>query len=250
MSLPQRATTLWIALLCACAALAGPCLARAPLLISTSDMPPLAIEAAPGAPGAMHEVVSELMRKSKLPAQIAFVPWQRALFLTTARPHSAIFPVTRTPEREAQFRWLLQLYQGSFVFITLKTSAVPLNDSAPDKQQRIGVLRGSVMTKMLRDKGYRVIVEASTVDEAVRLLRRGIVDAVAGERAIYRSTLKGLGEHAYRSSEPVAINGMWLAGSLDLGQADAALLQKTFKEMLDDGSYAHILKQYDMSPGS
>jgi polar amino acid transport system substrate-binding protein len=219
----------------------------APLRISTSDMPPLAIEAAPAAPGAVHEIVSELMRRSKMQARIDFVPWQRALFLASRTTRSAIFPLTRSPEREGQFRWLVQLYQGSFVFMSLKGNGFDVHQPTPDKQPRIGVLRGSMMIKMLKDRGYKSIVEASTVDENARMLRRGMVDAVAGERAIYRASLKRLFEHGYRTSEPIAVTGMWLAGSLDFSEADAAMLQKALKDMIDDGSYARILKKYELA---
>lgn len=216
--------------------------------ISTSDMPPLAIEAAPAAPGAVHELVSELMRRSKMPARIDFVPWQRALFLTSKSTRSAVFPLTRTPERDGQFRWLVPLFEGSFVFMSLKNNGFDVTRPSPARQPRIGVLRGSLMIKLLKSQGYQSIVEASTVDENVRMLRRGMVDAVAGERTIYRATLNRLFEHRYQVSEPVAVNGMWLAGSLDFSEADAALLQKGLKDMVDDGSYARILKKYEIAP--
>lgn len=217
--------------------------------ISTSDMPPLAIAATPTAPGAVHEVVSELMRRTRMPARIDFVPWQRALFLTSQSTRSAIFPLTRSPERDGQFRWLVQLYQGNFVFMSLKNNGFDVRHPVPDKQPRIGVLRGSLMVKMLKDRGYQSIIEASTVDENVRMLRRGMVDAVAGERAIYRATLNRLFEHRHQVSEPIASNGMWLAGSLDFSEADATLLQNALKDMIEDGSYARILKKYDIGPG-
>lgn len=244
--MPQR---LHAAILCIAIGAGWPaaaCAGAAPVRVSTSDMPPLAIEAAPAAPGAVHEIVSELMRRSKIAARIDFVPWQRALFLTSASTRSAIFPLTRSAERDAQFRWLVQLYLGSFVFMSLKTTRFDARHRAPDKQQRIGVLRGSLMIKMLKDRGYQAIVEASTVDENVRMLRRGMVDAVAGERAIYHATLKRLFENSFQTSEPIAVNGMWLAGSPDFSDADAALLQKALKDMVDDGSYARILKKYDI----
>lgn len=244
------ATRLQTVILCCAIALGGPAMAATGAVrISTSDMPPLAVEAAPGAPGSLFEVVNELMRRARLPARIEFVPWQRALFLTTRRERSAVFPLTRSPERETQFRWLVQLHQGSFVLMSLKNNGFDVRQPQPDKQRRIGVLRGSLMIKMLKDRGYQAIVEASTIDENVRLLRRGMVDAVAGERAIYRATLKGVSEEEYLTSEPIAVNGMWLAGSLDFSEADAALLQKTLREMSEDGSYARILKKYEMAPG-
>jgi polar amino acid transport system substrate-binding protein len=219
-----------------------------PMRIVTSDLPPFSQDGTPEAPGALHETVAELLRRTRLPASIKFVPFQRALTLTTSQANSAIFPLTRSPERESRYRWLVQLYQGNFVFMSTKNSHFDVRQPALGKERRIGVMRGSVMIKLLKDSGYLHIVEASSVDENMRLLRRGMVDAVAGERAIYRNSLKGRDQDNYPISAPIITTGMWLGGSLDVSDADAALLQKAMKEMIDDGSYTRILKKYALNP--
>lgn len=242
------------AALCCAALLCAGAQARAagidPVRIATSDLPPLSLENTPGAPGALYEVVEEMARRAHVPVNIEFVPWKRAVYMTSSLPRTAIFPLTRSSERETQFRWLVRLYHEHFLFMALKGSrAFDLGNPPSSKARRIGILRGSVMIKVLRENGYKNIVEASTIDENLRFLKRGIVDAIFGDRAIYRAAISGREAQDYTMSEPMRTTTTWLGGSLDFPETDAALLQKAMKEMLEDGSYAQILKKYDLAPG-
>lgn len=221
----------------------------APIRITTSDLPPLSIATGPGSPGALHEIVAELLRRTRVPGHIEFVPWQRAIYLTGNLSRTAIFPLTRSPERETRYRWLARLYHEHFLFMSIKGRRFDVTRPELDKERRIGVLRGSLMIKALRDSGYSNIVEAASVDESLRFLRRGIVDAVFGDRAIYRASLDGPEFGNYLMSEPMRTTATWLGGSLDFSEADAALFQRAMKEMTDDGSYALILKKYKLAPG-
>ena len=236
-------------LLCALLARGPACAAPEPIRIVTSNLPPFAMDAAPGAPGALYEIVAELLRRTRLPASIEFVPWQRAIYLSTYLSRSAIFPLTRSPERESQYRWLARLYHEHFLFMSQKGGRFDVRQPALGKDRRIGVLRGSQTIVTLKELGYLHIVEASSVSDSVRLLRRGIVDAVFGDRNIFRATLRERDDGNFLMSEPVRITTTWLGGSLDFSEADAALFQKAMKEMIDDGTYAQILKKYELAPG-
>ncbi len=240
-------------LCCAALLAATPAWARAtsaaPIRILTSDLPPLSMEHTPAAPGALYEMVEELVRRAKVPANIEFVPWKRAVYLSTSVQRSAIFPLTRSAEREPQYRWLAQLYHEHFLFLALKGGNFDVAEPVRHKQRRIGILRGSLMLAKLREAGYVNIVEASSVDESLRFLKRGIVDAVFGDRDIYRASLAGRMEQDYVSSTAMHTTTTWLAGSRDFTDADVLRFQKAMKDMVDDGSYAAILKRYDLAPG-
>lgn len=217
--------------------------------VATTELPPLTIENAPQAPGALYEMVEELARRAKVPVHIEFVPWKRAMHLSTSKPRTAIFPLTRSVEREHQFRWLAKLYHEQFQFIALKHGQFDVAEPARSKGRRIGVLRGSLTGRMLRESGYQNLVEASSVDECMRFLKRGIVDAVFANRSLFRATLKESLVRDYRLSDTIRTTTTWLGGSLDFSEADAAHYQKVMKEMVEDGSYAAILKKYDLAPG-
>ncbi len=244
----------WVGWIAAALAVATPSLSRAaalsagdtPLRIVTSDLPPLSIQASPDHPGALVEIVDELLRRTAVGGKVEFVPWQRAIFLTDTMPRTLIFPLTRSPEREQKYRWLARLHHEQFLFLALAASSFDLNAPASVKQRRIGVLRGSHAMAILNEMGYRNLVQASTVDESLRFLRRGIVDTVFGNRAIYRASLHDAFDTDYRASSPVRTATTWLGSSADLSDADVAAFQKAMQTMLDDGSYARILKKYSL----
>ncbi|MES2017653.1 MAG: transporter substrate-binding domain-containing protein [Pseudomonadota bacterium] len=220
-----------------------------PIRIATSELPPFSIDAAPGAPGALHEMVAELMRRTHTPAHIEFVPWQRAIYLSANLSRTAIFPLTRTPERESQYRWLARLYHEHFLFMSVKGSRFDVRQPRQGKERRIGVLRGAVSGTLLKQYGYTHLVQASSVAECVRFLRGGIVDAIFGDRNIFLSALQGHDDSNYLFSEPLHSTTTWLGGSLDFSEAEAAQFQKAMKEMMDDGTYAQIVKKYGLAPG-
>jgi len=241
-------------LACLCSALLGPGLLALPawsaeaVRVATTELPPFAMENVPDAPGALHEIVQELLRRTAVPGRIEFVPWRRAMLLASTQRRTVIFPLSRTPEREPQFRWLARLYQERFVFLSTQGRAFDVAAPQAHKQARIGVLRGSIVTVALRELGYTNIVEAASVDEELRFLERGIVDAVFGEAAIFQHVLKGRIAASYFLSAPQSTTVTWLGASLDLTEAEAALFAKARRDMVDDGSYARILKKYGLPP--
>ncbi len=219
-----------------------------PVRIATSQFPPYVIEGDAVAPGALLEIVQELLRRTQIEGTIAFVPWRRAILLSTTQHRAAIFPLSRTPQREAQYRWLARLYHERFVFMSIKGGHFDVNAPERHKTRRVGVLRGSVSTTTLRELGYTNIIEAASMDEELRFLRRGIVDAAFGDLAVLQRAIQGAPTGTFVTSEPQLGNATWLGGSLDFTEEDAALFAKARKEMLDDGSYAQILKKYGLAP--
>lgn len=218
----------------------------APIRISTSELPPLSMEHRPGEPGALFEMVEELMRRTGDRASIEFVPWRRAIFLSTSRPRSAVFPLTRSPEREARYRWLAPLYSEPFTFMSLKGGNFDTARPELGKTRRIGILRGSLMIEFLHEAGYPHLVEAASVEESLRFLRRGIVDAVFGSRDIYQASLGGHKLADYPMSPTIRVMHTWLGGSLDFTEADAARYEQGMNEMIEDGTYARLLKKYKL----
>lgn len=224
----------------------GNACAAEPLRISTSELAPYSTELHPGEPGALYEMVDELARRAGAPSTIEFVPWRRALFLATSRPRSAVFPLTRSPEREAQYRWLAPLYHENFIFLSLKKGN--FNSASPErnKTRRIGTLRGSLMISYLHQQGYPNVIEAASVEEGMRFLRRGIVDAICGDREILR-LLQGGRTHAdFAVSPTLRATTTWLGGSLDFTDAEAQRFELAMKSMIEDGTYARILKKYQL----
>lgn len=244
---PKRRQMLGAALLLGSVPALAAASANRPVRIVTAELPPLAMERGPR-PGALRELVEELCRRMQLAPALQFVPWQRAIFLTTSLPATAIFPLSRLPQRENQFRWLAPLFLENYVFLAPRGRAFDVRRPLEMKDKRITLIRGSSLIPVIRSLGYHRVVEARSIDEVHRFLVRGMADAAFGEMAIIRSSLQGRGaEGDFDIGEPVRRTEAWLAGSLDFTDADAAQFQKTMKAMTADGTAHKILKSYGLA---
>lgn len=220
----------------------------APLHIVTSHLPPLVLEDGSDNPGALRELVDELAQRMRLQPVFQFVPWQRAQFLATHTTATAIFPLTRLPAREAQFRWLAPLFEESWVFLAPLDGRFDVRNPAQMKNSRIALLRGAAQASLLQQLGYRRIVEAKSIDEVHRFLVEGMADAAFGDRAIIQKSLNmRAAEHLFQLSAPLHSTIAWLAGSLDFSDKDAAQFQKAMAEMVADGTQRRILKKYGLA---
>jgi polar amino acid transport system substrate-binding protein len=213
------------------------------------DLPPFANEHGVEGPGSLVEVAQELARRVGAAPSVEFFPWQRALMMSTTLPRVAVLPLTRTPEREASYRWLAKLYWQNFVFVC-RHGTIDLNDVSSLMNLKIVVLRGSPHLKVLTDAKFKNVSECSTASDCMRMVKTGIVDLTYGGEAIHRSVVNLAGAHesdfdygpTFRAGE------IWLAGSRDFTKAEAATWQAAMKSMHADGSYARILRKYGLDP--
>ena len=232
---------------------AGARAAQAPLHIVTAHLPPLGMGPGegPGAekqPGALRELVDALCKRLDVAPDIEFMPWRRALYVATTTPHTAIFPVTRLPEREAQYRWLAPLYDENYIFMAQKGSDFDVQHPQAMTDRRIALLRGAAPSAILRAGGFPRRVEASSLDEVHRFLLAGMADAAFGERAIIHRSLAMRGEEKnFRLGRPVRSTTAWLAGSLDIGERDAGRWRAAMAELVADGTQKRIFRQYGLA---
>lgn len=220
----------------------------APLRIVTTHLPGLVMPPDEKEAGALRELVEALCRRLGVAAHLEFVPWRRALYLATTMRRTAIFPLTRLPEREAQFRWLAPVYEENYIFLAPKGGAFDVHRPQAMTAKRIGLLRGAAQSAILRELGFHNLVEASSIDEVHRFLVAGMADAVFGERAIVHSSLAAHGEeNRFDLGQPVRSTTAWLAGSRDIGEAEAERYRAAMAALLADGTQKKIFRHYGLA---
>lgn len=220
-----------------------------PLRIVTSDLPPLSIEHGDRQQGALVDIVTEVARRAGVPIEIQFVPWKRALFLVASVPNTAVFPLTRNAQREKSYRWITPLHYEKFVFVGEEGRAA-ITDAAALRHRPIAILRGSVQMENLKKLGYTQLIDTTTVQGGLRLVKLGIADAIFGDQDIISGAA-----HAYfpdmqiSISAPMTTAETWLGGSPAMDDATAARLQAAMKAVIKDGTYARLLKNYGLRAG-
>jgi polar amino acid transport system substrate-binding protein len=222
----------------------------APYQIVSGDLPPFVTERGPNAPGALGTLVQEMASRLGVPPAIQFYPWTRALSLVGAQPRTLVLPLTRTPEREAHYRWLVKLYRQKFVFIALRNAKVSLDSMDTLRDLRIAVLRGSPNEGQLVARNFKHIFLAHSVVDMARMLERGMVDAVYGGEAINIAVLAdyGIARSKLQSSKSLDYGEIWLGGSLDIPESEAVLWQNAMQQLVRDGVVRRTLARYGLPP--
>ena len=254
LNLPLRVRPRLLLALLAMAATASPGVAAqalAPLRVVTGDLPPFAIEAQVERPGVLVELVELLLSRCGQPVKVEFYPWARALATASGRSRIAILPLTRTPEREAQFQWLLKLYVQQFVFIN-RSPQPPVVSLEQARQLRLAVLRGSPNLAQLQRNGFNasLVTEASSVEDMLRLLERDLVDAIYGGAVINMDKVRGSGRDpaAFQVGLPLESGEVWLAASGGFSEVDKQLLREAHLALLREGTVERLFRSYGIKP--
>jgi polar amino acid transport system substrate-binding protein len=235
----------------ACALLFLPAHGMPPFRAVTANLPPFATDPRSDNPGALAEVVEELARRVAAPVRVEQVPWKRAMLLSEHQQRLAIFPLTRSSEREPKFRWLVRLFQENTIFVAnAGRSDIDVQNPGSLKQYSVAVVRGSAHVAQLRADGMTRLVEVTDVQGAVKMVRDGIVDLLYGSETIFRDLPAAMGytENMFKYGSPAHAADIWLGGSLDFSEADAAEFQAAMRSMQKDSTYTRILKKYKLTP--
>jgi hypothetical protein len=74
-----------------------------------ADLPPFIWQEDGQPKGYANDIIEAMSKKLGRRADISFYPWARAVKMTGDGPSYGVFPLARTPDREANFRWLVPL---------------------------------------------------------------------------------------------------------------------------------------------
>lgn len=223
----------------------------AALRVVSGDLPPFAIEGHPERPGVLVELVEQLLRRCGQPVKVEFFPWARARAIAAAEPRVAILPLTRTPEREEAFQWLLKLYVQHFVFINRsgRPSVATLEQA---RQLRLVVLRGSPNLAQLQRHGFTpgLLMQASSVEDMLRMLERDVVDALYGGDLVCMDKVRSSGRNpaAFQVGLALDAGDVWLAASGGFSEAEQAVLREAHQALLREGVVEQLFRSYGLRP--
>ena len=220
----------------------------APYQIVSGDLPPFAIESGPDHPGALASLVHDMALRLGTGPTIQFYPWTRALSMVGTQPRTLILPLTRTPERENNYRWIVKLYRQQFVFIALRGASVNLNTMHTLRELRIAVLRGSPNESQLLNRNFQNVLPANSVLDMARMLERGMADAIYGGDAINLAVLAdyGIARAQLQVSKPLDYGDIWLGGSLDIPESEALLWHNAMKQLVREGVVRRTMARYGL----
>lgn len=111
---------------------------------------------------------------------ILYYPWVRGYELAQSEPNTVLFSTTRTPAREALFKWVGPIARDRVVLLAWQGEAATSLSLDEARQQRlnVAVIREDIGAHALQETGYPTELLRPAIDNrsALHMLRRGRVD--------------------------------------------------------------------------
>ncbi len=224
-----------------------PLVAAGELRLLTEQAPPTSFLRDGQPDGYAVEVVRELVRRTGSPAQIEIMPWTRGYYLARHDPHTALFMVVRTPERESMFRWVGPILQGTTRFYSLKDSGLRIESL--DAAARAGTLalpKQWYTYETLERMGFTNLHGVPGPRQMVSMLKHGRVKLIATEDLTLREELAmgGLTVDDVQGHLAFMQSDYYIAFSPHTPSEQVANWQRHLEAMRADGSLRRIRQRW------
>jgi polar amino acid transport system substrate-binding protein len=196
--------------------------------------------------GLVYEAVEAMAKRidGQSPV-IEFMPWRTAQQIAMTEPDIGILALTRTPEREDRYRWLVKILDDDLVLVGGQGVDVSSLDKV--KERPTGVLLLSGAQALLTEKGFTRIEPAPEEWINARKLRERRIDAWLAPRQMVIYAYREVG------GDPTVLNigtivrrsEIWLAGSKSLSNDEVEKWQRAFQEIRADGTFDRIVSKYN-----
>lgn len=227
--------------------------ARAELQLLVAELPPYSyrvpsgsITATPGpGRGTVHDAVVEMARRVGHSGRIDFVPWFRAQEIAQQGPSIGILALTRSPEREPHYNWMVRILTDDLVLVG--GPGVDVTDLARVRNRPTGVLANSGAEALLREAGFTSISPQREEWLNAKRIKERRIDAWLAPRAMVIHAVREVRGNldVLQFGQIVRPSEIYLATSKDVTAAESARWQAAFEAMKADGSWDEIRRRYE-----
>ncbi|WP_319470228.1 transporter substrate-binding domain-containing protein [uncultured Pseudodesulfovibrio sp.] len=214
------------------------------------DYPPYSFPENGQAAGFVSEVVRLILDEAgQGETAIHFYPWARAYMKLQNGSGDVLYPMARTPGREALFRFVGPVFSDAVYFYKKRNASLTLTSIEDAKKvTSIGVTRNDLYHQLLKEKGFINLDVSSKQEHDFRKLFEGRVTLVPmGEKSIrnFMDRVQGLDLDMFEKTGP-----MWYRSEAYVAfskQVPVNVVQK-WQEILDrlkgTGKYEAIMNRY------
>ena len=234
-----------------CAAAAGVSVHAQQLRLLAAELPPYtyqvpsaSVSEQPGpGRGVIHELVAEAARRVGHPGRIEYLPWFRAQEIAQNEPNVGILAITRSPEREEKYRWLLHLLTDDLVLVG--SPGVDVSDMSKVRDRPVGVLQRSGAEALVRSLGFtRPMPQREEWMNAKRIKDRTIDAWVAPRAMVVHAVREVRGNlDVLQFGQVIRKSELWLAASKDLPDSQAKRWEDAWAAMQADGTAERIVRR-------
>lgn len=208
------------------------------------DIPPYLSIGAKGPDGYAFHLFQRVIRQAQLDAVLQIYPWARTWRMLQNGQAEAAFPVTRSPDRETQYRWLFPVGRFRFAAYTRYAQGPLAGELSALKALRVGALRASLGRSLLQPAGVTQVVEGKDFTELLALLDRGIVDAVIGPEPVLRTITPEAGAKRLRITTMNQGYELYAVASAAMSDDSVRRVMAAYQHLVDTGVVAQLRKTY------
>ncbi|TRX74640.1 substrate-binding periplasmic protein [Pseudomonas mangiferae] len=197
-----------------------------------------------GIDGISAEIVREMFKRAKIDYSLSLrFPWDRLYKLTQEKPNYGLFSTTRTPEREATFKWVGPLGKTAWVLAAAPNSGITVKDLKDAGKYKIGAYKNNAVTQSLESQGVPLII-ALRDQENAKKLERGQIDLWATDDPAGRYMARQEGVSGLRIVLRLNEAELYLALNKETPDEVVKRLQQALDQMRAEGFIDDITKNY------
>lgn len=215
--------------------------------ILAEDLPPFVYNHYGQPKGIAVEVVKKIAQHTKHPQTIQIEKWNKAYNLIRNHRGYILFPMSRTKQREALFKWVGPLLKSTSYLYKRKGSSLMIQSLEDAKRvSDIAVVRNYASQQFLKSLGFANLVPAYHTKDAIRALVFGRVD-LADVGDVFLPFRAKQANVDYTLLENTNVKSMeqlqFIAFSKDTPNTVIQQWQNRLDELKNNGTYHTIFQQ-------
>lgn len=230
--------------------------ARSHIRAVTFDSPPYSFSINGMRAGYATELVKQVLTAINGNMHIEVLPLARIMWNLGSFKDCIIFPVTRSQDNESDFYWLYKIANRRIrLFRHKKRMDIRIESTADLNHYRIGIIRGSFLTKNFLQEGITNLHEVSDNIQNLNKLERSRIDLLAEEELVlnhdidcYNNTVGP--DHRLTMNDYEMVyewndghqtkEEVYIAASKNMKPELAAQIQYQFNQLKDDGKLLEV----------
>ena len=205
--------------------------------------------------GQATEVVQELLKRMKVKKDITLLLWSDAYQKLVNEQNIALFSTCLTSARKDLFKWVGPISSAEIYFYTSKDCTLEIESLEDAKDvPKIAVLKDYAIAGILKEKGFKNLIEFNTTREIFTKLLSGEVDLFPCSNLVMNSELKkiGIAQNEFKKALFITSELEYIAFSKSTSDDLVQIWQNHLDNMKADGTFNTIFKKWlpdEISPG-
>ncbi len=207
----------------------------------SNSLPPWTIDAETGI---FPELVREIQKRMDHWEPITILPWSRAQHYAKIKSHTLVFPLSRIPAREADYKWIIDVWPLRLAFGGVGTPPMSLEEAR--LLGSIAVHQDSPPHIYLKQLGFdNFIPIPPSSGDIPRMLLEGRVDTWFAAVDLIEYGMEGTPLEGKLQYSPVLISKrLYIAASKDFPDDLTQQFRSLFEEIKADGTFEKIIAKH------